>query len=462
MINHISMIKRVLEIILLSLSVCSCSKISQEQEAIDMKKYVLYLSSPATKTVNDGMSTKWVLDNMVDVLFAETGTTNYLRGFDFKVTDVESGRIEGTLPLEFDPNLVYDWYLSYANATPSSPKVSMPIGIWGSERFQSQAGNNSMSHLAGSRRYPLVGNVKGIPGTKYPTVKMKNVASVIAFNVRNSTENDITVKDIQLKAPELINGKFTVDYSGDDIAVSSSNKESIARLEIQKGTPIKPGETAKFYMGVKPFSYQVGDELICVPSALSQGKTIACRIAKVMDTPIHFGQGTITTVNLDFAPSAAPLTVNIADFDTFNQGYSSNYDNELRSLDGWISQSCAAVMMYPSRHIAMTLSGKSSKPGVLTSPLFAGGCKVLKFKYAALESVNDQLSFKVEVLNEAGEVVWTKSITEPEPVFQKGYDFSETVNVPGVFRIKFTNRCPTGAIGNRDRVSLYDMSWTNM
>ena len=453
--------KKLLFLSLVLLLLSSCNQIDTGHEK-DLIRFSLYLSYPETKTVNDGKSTKWVLGDLVNVVFAESGTTNYFRGFDFKVTDVESGRIEGTLPEEFDPNLVYDWYVSHPNSGTVSPTRSMYIGIWGSEYFAIQTGNNNMSHLAGGRRYPIVGNAKGVPGTMYPTVQMKNVASVIAFNVRNSTVNDVTIKDIQLKAPELINGKFTVDYSGDDIAVSSSNKESIARLEIQKGTPLKPGETAKFYMGVKPFSYQIGDELICVPSALSQGETLACRIAKVMDTPIHFGQGTITTVNLDFVPSAAPLTVNKADFDTFNQGYSSNYDNDLRSLDGWISNNCAAVVMRPSKHIAPTLSGKSSAPGVLTSPLLANGCSILTFKYGVLESVLDSLSFKVEVLNEAGEVVWTKSITEPEPVFQKGYDFSETVNVPGVFRLKFTNLCPTDATWEKDCVSLYDMSWTNM
>ncbi len=338
----------------------------------------------------------------------------------------------------------------------------MTIGIWGSERFAVQTGNNSRAHLAGPYHYPLVGNVKGIPGTNYPTVKMKNVAAVIAFNVRNATEHELTLQDILLKAPELINGQFEVDFSGEDIRITPNKKESIARLEIQEGTPIKPGETAKFYMGVKPFSYPAGEELLCVPSATAQGKTLTCRIAKRLEVPLRFDQGTITTLNLDFAPSTAPLAVNKADFDTFNQGYSSNYDNELRSMDGWTSQSCAAVEMYPSRHIAMTLGGKTSSPGELISPLLAGGCKTLTFKYGLLESKLDQLSFKVEVLNEAEEVLWTKDITEPEPVFEQGYDFSETVNVPGVFRLRFTNLCPTGSPYHRDRVSLYDMSWTNL
>lgn len=459
-----SMIKCILGIFLVVLSVCSCSKISQEQDTSEIKKYVLYLSSPETKTVNDGMSTEWVLGNMVDVLFAETGTTSYLKGADFKITDAVSGKIEGSLPEEFDPNLVYDWYICYANATPTTPKVSMPIGIWGSESFQIQDGNDSMVHLAGSQHYPLVGNVKGIPGTQCPTVKMKNVASVLAFNVRNSTENDITIQDIQLKAPELINGKFEVDFSGANILITPNKKESIARLEVQDGTPIKPGETAKFYMGVKPFSYQAGDELICVSCATSQGEILACRIAKVIDVPIRFQQGTITTLNLDFAPSTSPLAVNRADFDTFNQGIQfTRYSRNLISLDGWkMINSAANSSFIGLTHISPTLSGKSLAPGVLISPLLANGCGILQFKYGRFDSLSKQFSFRAEILDEAGMVLWTKDFTEEKPLYRQWYQFSETINIPGPFRLKFSNLCPTEATGNRDCVSLYDMSWTNM
>lgn len=456
---------RILHIIItFSLLICSCTSCPLDEVRNEPIRYTLYLSPPATKTVNDRMSTKWVLGDMVDVLFAEAGTMNYFKAGAFEVTDVEFGRIEGILPEEFDPNLVYDWYICYADASPSAPKVSMPLGIWGSERSQSQAGNNNMSHLAGSRRYPLVGNVKRIPGTKYPTVKMKNVASVIAFNVRNSTENDITIKDIQLKAPELVNGIFEVDFSGEDVFVTQTKKEGIARLEVQEGSPIKPGETAKFYMGVKPFSYENGDELICVSSAISKGNNLVRRIAKMIDTPFRFNNGTITTLNFDFSSVTAPLAVNKADFNTFNQGIQfTGYTKDFISLDGWsMSNSAANSSFIGLNHIAPTLSGKSLAPGVLTSPLLAKGCSTLTFKYGVFASVNDKLSFRVEVLNEAGDVTWTKNVTELEPIYKNGYDFSETVNVAGPFRLRFTNLCPTGASYHKDCVSLYDMSWTNM
>ena len=456
--------KKVLSILSAISLLCSCTELVPEDEAVSARKFSIYLTDPITRTVNDGMSTKWKMGDKVQVLYAEAGTSNYQQGFDFIVTDAESGKVEGTLPAEFDPNLVYDWYISYPNSGTASPKRDMTIGIWGAEQFAIQTGNNSMAHLAGPYHYPLVGNVKGIPGTKYPTVKMKNVASVIAFNVRNSTENDITIQDIQLKAPELINGKFEVDFSGEEIWVTPIKKESIARLEIQEGTPLKPDETAMFYMGVKPFSYEACDELICVPTATCLEKTVACRIAKVMDSPIRFEQGTVTTLNLDFAPSTAPLAINKDDFETFNQGIQfTGYTKDFTSLDGWsMSNSAANSSFIGLKHIAPTLSGKSLAPGVLTSPLLAKGCSILTFKYGVFASVNDKLSFRVEVLNEAGDITWTKDVIELEPIYKNGYNFSETVNAAGPFRLRFTNLCPTGASYHKDCVSLYDVSWTNM
>lgn len=447
-------------LISLPLLLCSCSSISLADFNTEPIKYTLFLSTQTTRTVNDGISTRWVLGDRVQVLFAETGTSNYQQGIDFKITDVESGRIEGTLPEEFDPDLIYDWYISYPNSGTASPKRDMTIGVWGSEHFAIQTGNNSMAHLAGPYHYPIVGNVKGIPGVKSPSVKMQNVAAVIAFNVRNSTEEDLTIQDIQLKAPELINGKYEVDFSGEEVLVTPNKKESIARLEVQEGTPIKPGETAKFHMGVKPFSYENGDELICVPSAIFQGETLACRIAKVMDTPIHFGQGTITTVNLDFAPSTAPLEVNSADFKTFNQGFGSGFNENLISLDGWKTQNCAAKVKKTEEKMALHLSGNSNNPGILTSPLLANGCGILSFKYTFIDS--SPVSFRVDVLDEKDNTLWTKTIDESAPVFGKVCDFSESVNVSGPFRLKFTNLCVSGATWHTDRVSLYDMTWTNM
>lgn len=446
-------------IISFPLLICSCSPISLDDHNIEPIEYTLYLSSPMTKTINDGISTKWKMGDRVQVLFAETGTSNYQQGFDFKITDVESGRIEGTLPEEFDPNLMYDWYIGYPNSGSVSPIRKMSIGIWGSERFAIQIGNDNSSHLAGPYHYPLVGNIKGVPGVKSPSVQMKNVAAVIIFNVRNYTDQDLTIQDIQLKAPEVINGEFEVDFSGEEILVTPKQKESIARLEVQEGTPIKPGETAKFYMGVKPFSYQVGDELICVPSAISQGESLACRIAKVIDAPVLFEQGTITTVNLDFVPSTAPLTVNRADFDTFNQGYQfAGYTENFTSLDGWQTEN-SSIDILGSDHL-VTMTGKTSDSGILISPLLANGCGILSFKYTFIDS--SPVSFRVDVLDDKDNIVWTKTIDEPIPVFGKVCDFSESVNVSGPFRLKFTNLCVSGATWHTDRVSLYDMSWTNM
>ena len=450
--------KKVLSIFSVISLLCSCTEFIPEDEAVSARKFSIYLTDPVTRTVNDGMSTKWEVGNMVDVLFAETGTTNYLRGFDFKVSDVESGRIEGTLPEEFDPNSVYDWYICYANATPATPNVSMPVGIWGSERFQIQVGNNSMSHLAGSRRYPLVGNVKGVPGTKNPTVRMRNVASVIEFNLTNGTDQPIIVQDIHLKTPEKINGKFSVDFSGEDIIVASNKSDYIARLQVNDGTAIKPGESAQFYMGAKPFSFNAGDELKLVVTATKDGKTERSRLAKTIETPVTFSQGEIKTLNYTFAPSSAPLEVNKADFDTFNQGYTTGFNEDLASLDGWQTKNCA-IEKLKSEYL-VTMSGKSTGPGNLVSPLLSKGCGILTFKYQFIDS--SAISFKVDVLDDKENVVWTKTIAEPAPVFGKEYDFSESVNVSGLFRLKFTNLCASGATRHSDRVSLYDMSWTNV
>ena len=41
------------------------------------------------------------------------------------------------------------------------------------------------------------------------------------------------------------------------------------------------------------------------------------------------------------------------------------------------------------------------------------------------------------------------------------YEFSEKVGVSGDFQIVITNNCPTKSTGNKDRYSIFNISWTN-
>ena len=50
-----------------------------------------------TRTENDGMDTKWVADDAINVFHAEEGTDTYVSDGEFTIADVSTNRFKGTV-----------------------------------------------------------------------------------------------------------------------------------------------------------------------------------------------------------------------------------------------------------------------------------------------------------------------------------------------------------------------------
>ena len=106
-----------------------------------------------------------------------------------------------------------------------------------------QAGNNSMAHLAvGKDGFPVVGFVNNVPASEFHTIPMKNVASVICVNVTNTLSEPIVINSVDLVAPKPIVGNFSIELTGNDIVASGAGQELI-RLEVAEGSQIAGGES---------------------------------------------------------------------------------------------------------------------------------------------------------------------------------------------------------------------------
>ncbi len=109
--------------------------------------------------------------------------------------------------------------------------------------------------------------------------------------------------------------------------------------------------------------------------------------------------------------------------------------------------------------MAACLNGKAGACGVLTSPLIANSCGTLTFNYG-LPYGDNKIGLLVEILNEAGEVVKSFNVENNSAQKQVVYTFDEDVDVAGIFRIRITNLGPSKADANKDRVAIWDISWT--
>ena len=173
-----------------------------------------------------------------------------------------------------------------------------------------------------------------------------------------------------------------------------------------------------------------------------------------------------------------PVATNRADFETFPERYG-QYTKEFTSAAGWHTVNCAIQEGYTTDSNpqficigkvpgtdtwakAVCINGKTTASGVLESPELAGGCGTLSFNYGNLFSEANGVSFKVEVIQN-GSVVKELTFTKDNASVPKltKLEGSLEVNVSGTFKLRFTNLSPTNSTSNKDRVSLWNMTWTS-
>ena len=108
--------------------------------------------------------------------------------------------------------------------------------------------------------------------------------------------------------------------------------------------------------------------------------------------------------------------------------------------------------------LAPTLNGNTSKVGKLISPVLKGGCKTLTFNYG-FAFKETKCSFTVKILQN-GSVVKEDTVTLSSITQLKAYDYSLDVNVTGDFSIEIVNNCLSASTTNKDRVSIWNLTWT--
>lgn len=469
---------KLIHIILIGFVLGSCEQLDSPkmEEVNDSGNFTVYLSQPQTKTANDGMSTKWVEGDVINVFHAVDGTENYVNDNSFTCDNVAANKFSGTLAEELNSDSNYDWYAFYPSintANGDTPvKFKKYIGRTSMSSFAgkvTQTGNNSMAHLAvGKDGFPVVGFVNNVPASEFPTIPMKNVASVICVNVTNTLSEPIVISSVDLVTPKPIIGNFTIELTGNDIVASGAGQELI-RLEVAEGSQIAGGESAKFYIGVAPFTVTSGEEMLLYVNAAIGEKTVSQRIAKVFDGETPFKSGFFKTFNVSYAQTdVVPVKVNKSDFQTLNLGQTSTAfkaGSEHYSFDGW--KLLTGAVVGPTtftdgsiKDLAAVICGGTLQTGVLTSPLIADGCGTLKFKYGVYNN-NEKIRFRIDIKNAAGEVVQTETVENLEPTKSIAAEYSKEFNVSGVFQLEFTNLCPSGVKNRKDRVAIFDIEWTN-
>lgn len=257
---------------------------------------ILALSSD-TKTAVDGMSTKWVAGDAVNLFHAVAGTADYVSDNSFAIAeaDLADGRFKGTLSSALDAGESYDWYALY----PYSSYVTTPASTSGGYvniggKSQTQNGLNSMAHLA-VKACPLYGVALDVPSDAVPSIQMHHLTSIIEINVTNSCGEPLDVTSVSFTGTEDIAGNFYVDFVSNPVVGYVGNYASAtASLSVTGAEPIADGASAKFYIAVKPFTAPAGSTLKIAVNGYEKELEIPA------EKSVTFSAGKIKTLNFGY------------------------------------------------------------------------------------------------------------------------------------------------------------------
>ncbi len=242
----------------------NCSKEVAEPQAPATQgtPFEIIASTADTKTTNDGLNTIWAKDDALNVFHAEAGTTTYGTNDKFTFSGADN-KFTGTLETALESGKSYDWYAlypvnentKYAITTPAGAKDGDGWAYIGHSKGATQNGYNSTAHLS-ETLCPLYGVAKSISADAAVKLDMKHIASVVKVVVTNANEEPLTVSSITFTAPEDIVGSYYIDFTGTEAickATSESYTYKTATLNVTGGTALAKGESAAFYIPIKPF-----------------------------------------------------------------------------------------------------------------------------------------------------------------------------------------------------------------
>ena len=297
--------------------------------------FEIVASTVDTKTVNDGMSTKWAAGDQINLFHAVGETTDYKNDGVFTIADLEAGVFAGNLSEQLDVEEEYDWYAVYPyNSELTSPKNTTATLTVGKGLVQDGYGNTS--HLAGEMM-PLFGKAIASSGAGSPKVAMSHIMSVLAVNVTNNTSEAIQVNEVSFEGDgNYLAGSYNFDFSDEKVTFKPVEAETTATVTVKNAASLAAGESAIVYIPILPFNGCDGDHFTL---------TVNGEVTKVLylDRDVTFAAGKIKTLNFSYEKEeevpafkagkywivangkyAMPITGNYGYLQVDNAGYTDN------------------------------------------------------------------------------------------------------------------------------------------
>ncbi len=180
---------------------------------------------------------------------------------------------------------------------------------------------------------------------------------------------------------------------------------------------------------------------------------------------INYATGETELENAIEYDELEPIYENVFNVSLFDSSNSTQYKDRTSS-DGW-SGSYLAILTgstYPfmgEDTKSVVINGGSDKKGNLTSCTLDGGISALAFNYGFCFK-DTQFSLTISI-KQNGETVAVTTLDESSLESNVAYTFNWVLDVPisGEFIIEIQNNAKSNVSGNKDRLSLFNISWAN-
>ena len=273
----------------LALVLTQCAAVQETDVPIRAKaSFEVYASPSDTRTTNDSVHTLWNDGDRFSLFHAPAGTTTFRSDGAFTIDNPETGHARGTVSGLADGT--YDWYMVYPHAEGAERPTNIPVLVGASATGeQVQDGMDNTSHLAGEG-FPLGGRGRNIKTPDIPVLTVSPLVSVVAVNVTNPGKGRVRISSIRFKAPEAIVGDFRVDVTKDTPTFKANDASDEAVLSVTGSSTLRAGESAIFYLGIKPFTAHSGSTLTLTVN--DQVRTVT------LTRDVTFSAGKIKTLNI--------------------------------------------------------------------------------------------------------------------------------------------------------------------
>ena len=228
----------------------------------DFSVYASIAQTRSVVTEEGGLA--WTAGDLINVFHGVSGEAELVSDgvVFFNPRSEKPNEFLGKLGKELKKGYTYDWYIFYPYNEGLSIVNNTSAAIIGSkaDKAQIQSVYGDKTHVSGDYM-PMFGTVTGVEEGKTPNAELQHLSSILELNIASCMPTDVQITEVKVTAGEAIVGEFVFDFIKGTVTPVEGASSNTAALTIKEPATLQNGESAKFYLIVKPFTAKAADGL---------------------------------------------------------------------------------------------------------------------------------------------------------------------------------------------------------